>query len=67
MKEVYKKIDYLKLLLNTQEKSTTKKKSRQENKTQVNYALERGPPPLEKLLPEGLPCRTLLSKARAAR
>ena len=53
--------------LSTQEKSTTKKKSRQENKTQVNYALERGPPQLEKLLPGGLPCRTLLSKARAAR
>jgi hypothetical protein len=44
MREVYKKIDYLELYLNTQEKSTTKK-SRQENTTQVNYALERGPPP----------------------
>ncbi len=66
MREVYKKIDYLELYLNTQEESTTKK-SRQENTTQVNYALERGPPPLEKLLPEGLPCRTLESKARAAR
>jgi hypothetical protein len=49
-----------------QERSTTiMKESRQEYRTQENYALERGPPPLEKLLPEGLLCLVLGSKLRA--